>query len=211
MPITDLSLESIQAALHPLDPEPEHECWNLPEMADLLPADQLTTAASVRAAVLVGLVPRKQGLQVLLTRRTDGLRQHGGQVSFPGGRVDPSDASACAAVERESFEEIGLRPWQLTPLGWLDRLATISGFSVLPLVAVVTPDYVARPDPREVASVFELALDYLMTRDNLRSIPIQWRGRARQVLEFVDTGIPGQRVWGATASILYNLRQRLEN
>jgi hypothetical protein len=87
----------------------------------------------------------------------------------------------------------------------------VTGFKVLPLVAAVAPDYIARPDPREVAEVFEVPLDYLMTAANLRSVELDWRGRPRTVLEFVDRGMPGQRIWGATASILFNLRQRLES
>lgn len=198
-------LQRLQAALHPLAAIPEGAPWNLDEIADLL------HAATVPAAVLVGLVPRERGVTVLLTRRTDALRHHAGQVSFPGGRIELSDADARAAAFRETGEEIGLAPPQLAPLGWLDPLATVTGFKVLPLVAAVAPDYIARPDPREVAEVFEVPLDYLMTAANLRSVELDWRGRPRTVLEFVDRGMPGQRIWGATASILFNLRQRLEN
>ena len=200
------ALQYLQAVLHPVAAVPQGSAWNLDEIVDLLPA-----VAPVPAAVLVGLVPRVQGVQVLLTRRTDGLRHHPGQVSFPGGRIEVFDADARAAAIRETGEEIGLAPSQLVPLGWLDPLATITGFTVSPLVAAVTPDYVARPDPREVAEVFEVPLDYLMASANLRSIELDWRGRPRTVLEFVDRGMPGQRIWGATASILFNLRQRLEN
>jgi 8-oxo-dGTP pyrophosphatase MutT (NUDIX family) len=200
------ALQRLQAALHPLAAIPPGTAWNLDEVADLLPA-----AASVPAAVLVGLVPRGQDVQVLLTRRTDALRHHPGQVSFPGGRIEAFDVDARAAAIRETGEEIGLAPSQLAPLGWLDPLATITGFTVLPLVAAVTPDYIARPDPREVAEVFEVPLDYLMAATNLRSVDLDWRGRPRTVLEFVDRGMPRQRIWGATASILFNLRQRMEN
>lgn len=200
-------LHRLQAALHPLAAVPRGMAWNLDEVADLLPA-----AAAVPAAVLVGLVPRgHDGLQVLLTRRTDALRHHPGQVSFPGGRIEPFDPDPRAAAIRETGEEIGLAPSQLAPLGWLDPLATVTGFTVLPLVAAITPDYVARPDPREVAEVFEVPLEYLMAAANLRHVDLQWRGRPRTVLEFVDRGMPGQRIWGATASILFNLRQRMEN
>lgn len=199
------ALDHLRAALHPLDAAPAGPCWNLDRIADLLPV-----AAPVPAAVLVGLVPRTTGLQVLLTRRTDALRHHAGQVGFPGGRIEPGDADAAAAAIRETGEEIGLSPRQLSPLGWLDPLATVTGFVVLPLVAVVTPDYVAQPDPGEVAEVFEVPLDYLMATANLRSVPLDERGRPRTVLEFVDRGIARQRIWGATASILLNLRERLE-
>ena len=103
------------------------------------------SCGSVAAAVLVGLVPRAEGLQVLLTRRNDGMRHHPGQVSFPGGRIETDDADAAAAAIREAGEEIGMPADQITPLGYLDPLATITGFRVLPLAAVITPDYRRAP------------------------------------------------------------------
>ncbi len=189
------------AGLHPLDRPPPGSGWNHDELADLLPPGELA-----QAAVLAGLVPRASGTQVLLTRRTDGLRHHGGQVSFPGGRIEPTDAGVIAAALRESGEEIALRPEQIAPLGFLDPFVTISGFRVVPVVAAIDPDYVARPDPGEVADVFEVPLDYLMAPDSLRRVTMDYRGRPRVVLEY---GWPGQRIWGATAAILFNLRQRL--
>lgn len=191
------------AALHPLDAAPESDGWNLDDLTDLLPADALRA----QAAVLVGLVPRSDGVQVLLTRRTDGLRQHGGQVSFPGGRIEPDDEDAVAAALRETEEEIGVPPALIAPLGFLDPLVTITGFRVLPLVAVIDAGYVARPDPNEVAQVFEVALDFLLDPANLTTRTLDYKGRARHVLEY---RYPTQRIWGATASMLLNLRQRLE-
>jgi 8-oxo-dGTP pyrophosphatase MutT (NUDIX family) len=200
------TLARLRSVLHPLDAPPDGPSWNLEELQGLLPA-----TAPIQAAVLVGLVPRDAGLQVLLTRRTEDLRHHAGQVSFPGGRIEPGDIDARVAAIRESGEEVGLTPTQLTPLGYLDPLATITGFRVTPLVAVVAPDYVARPDPREVAEVFEVPLEYLLAPQHLLRKRVEVRGRPRTVLEFVDRGIPGQRIWGVTASILFNLRQRLED
>lgn len=194
----------LAAALHPLDASLPGPGWNHAELADLLlPAAQLADAA-----VLVGLVPRAGGTQVLLTRRTEGLRHHGGQVSFPGGRVEPEDRDAIAAAMREAGEEIGLPLTQIAPLGLLDPLVTVTGFRILPLVALVDPRYVARPDPNEVADVFEVALAFLLDPDNLVRRMLEYRGQPREVLEF---RYPPQRIWGATASILLNLRQRLEN
>ena len=193
--------------MHPLDAAPAGDGWNREELSGLVDVD----AVSVAAAVLVGLVPRTEGLQVLLTRRNDGMRHHPGQVSFPGGRIETDDTDAAAAAVREAGEEIGMDPGQITSLGYLDPLATITGFRVLPLVAVITPDYVARPDPREVAEVFEVPLAYLLAPENLLRVAIDVGGRPRQVLEFVDRGMPGQRIWGATASILFNLRERLRS
>jgi len=193
--------ERLQARLHPIANAPPGPGWNHDELVDLLPPGELA-----QAAVLAGLVPRASGTQVLLTRRTDGLRHHGGQVSFPGGRIEPTDAGVVAAALRESHEEIALQPAQIAPLGFLDPFVTISGFRVVPVVAAIDPDYIARPDPGEVADVFEVPLDYLMAPDNLRQVVMDYRGRSRTVLEY---GWPGQRIWGATAAILFNLRQRL--
>lgn len=194
--------QALQRALHPLGSVPDGQGWNHEELIDLLPPQ-----APLEAAVLAGLVPRASGTHVLLTLRTDGLRHHGGQVSFPGGRIETSDANAVAAAIRESREEIALEPSLIEPLGFLDPLTTISGFRVLPVVAVIDPDYVAKPDPGEVADVFEVPLEYLMARENLRRVELDYRGRPRSVLEY---DWPGQRIWGATAAILYNLREKLE-
>lgn len=192
----------LRHVLHPLDRLPTAPGWNHEELIDLLPPGE-----PAEAAVLAGLVPRPQGTQVLLTRRNDDLRHHGGQVSFPGGRIEASDGGVLAAALRETQEEIALGSEQIAPLGYLDPFTTISGFRVVPVVAVIDPAYVPRPNPDEVADVFEVPLDYLMTPANLRRVEMDYRGRRRVVLEY---SWPGQRIWGATAAILYNLRQRLE-
>ena len=202
------AISLLRAALHPLDAVPGDAGWNYEELSDLVAG---RNTPSVAAAVLVGLVPRDTGIQVLLTRRNDAMRHHAGQVSFPGGRIEADDAGPAAAAIREAQEEIGIRADQVMPLGFLDPLATITGFRVLPLVATISPDYVARPDPREVAEVFEVPLAYLLAPENLKRIEVDAGGRPRSVLEFVDRGMSGQRIWGATASILFNLRERLRS
>jgi 8-oxo-dGTP pyrophosphatase MutT (NUDIX family) len=206
-----LDLMHLRAVLHPVDAPPAGPGWNHDDLVDVLPDMPLR-----EAAVLVGLVTRSEGWQVLLTRRTDELRHHAGQVSFPGGRIEPDDRDAIAAALRESHEEIGLQAAQAAPVGFLDPLCTITGFRVLPLVAMVDPEFVPRPDPGEVAEVFEVPLDYLLDPANLNTFDINTMlgrpipgGRPRRVLEFVDRGNPRQRIWGATASILYNLRERI--
>lgn len=204
---TPVDIACLRRVLHPLAMAPVGPGWNHEELIDLLPPE----VASVEAAVLVGLVPRDTGLGVVLTRRTDALRQHAGQVSFPGGRIEADDADPVAAALREAREEIGLPESQATPLGYLDPLVTITGYRVLPVVAAIDPAFVAKPDPGEVADVFEVPLDYLMTPGNLAHVDIDYRGRPRRVLEYRNyEHAPEQRIWGATASILYNLRQRLE-
>ncbi len=198
-------LPTLSHALHPLGAMPSAAPWNFEELADLL-----GDAPAVDAAVLVGLVPRDNGLRVLLTRRTDSLRHHAGQVSFPGGRIEADDRDVIAAALREAHEEIGLEHGSATPLGFLDPLITITGFRVLPVVARIDPDFVATPDPGEVAEVFEVDLDFLMHPENLEQVAIDYRGRARHVLQFRrPPQAPHQRIWGVTASILFNLRERL--
>lgn len=196
----------IASSLHRLDAPPEGVGWNVGEVDDFLTPD----VALTEAAVLVGLVPRERGLAVLLTRRTDALRNHAGQVSFPGGRVEADDGDAVQAALRETLEEVGIAAPLIDPLGFLDPLVTVTGFRVLPVVAAVRPDYIATPDPAEVAAVFELPLAFLLAPDSLLAHDIEFRGRLRRVHEYVPHDLaPGQRIWGVTASILFNLRQRL--
>ena len=195
-------LHRLRAALHPLEHPPRTPGWNRDALADLLDPAR----PPVEAAVLVGLVERDDGLQVLLTRRTDGLRHHAGQVSFPGGRIEPVDAGPVAAALREAEEEIGLPPAQVTPLGYLDPLLTVTGFRVVPLVGFVASDYEARPDPNEVAEVFEVPLGLLLDPANLLRHTLDYRGQAREIVEF---RYPDRRIWGATAMMLLNLRERL--
>ena len=195
-------LPALEQVLHRLDRVPQGIGWNHAQLAELLPP-----RPPVESAVLVGLVPRAQGTQVLLTRRTETLRTHGGQVGFPGGRIEPDDRHPAAAALRESQEEIGLPPQQVVALGFLDPFITITNYRVLPLVAVVDPAFVAVPSPDEVAEVFEVPLDYLMDMGNLQATTLDWAGKRRSVLEY---DWPGQRIWGATAAMLANLHQRLQ-
>ena len=192
-------------ALHPLGQPPAGPGWNHAELADLLPDG----GRSLRpAAVLVGLVERASGVQVLLTRRTEALRHHAGQVSFPGGGIEAGDADPAAAALREAAEEIGLARAQAESLGYLDPFATITGFHVFPLVARIDPAFAAIPDPREVDEVFEVPFDFLMHAGNARELVVDYRGGKRSLVEFQYLG---HRIWGATAAMLVNLRQRIED
>jgi 8-oxo-dGTP pyrophosphatase MutT (NUDIX family) len=191
-----------QAVRSPHAP-PDGEAWNRHELEGLLPAGEPRPAA-----VLVGVVAHDQVPTVLLTRRHDGLREHAGQVSFPGGRIEPGDESPAAAALREAGEEVGLRQAQFTALGYLDPLLTITGFRVVPLLGLIAPDFVAIPDPGEVAEAFEVPLELLLDPRQLEEKQLQFGGRSRHVLQY---RYDQQRIWGVTASILFNLRERLAN
>lgn len=196
-------LNHLARVLHPGDAPPQGPAWNHDDLIDLLPPGAQTHSA----AVLVPLLRRPQGMQVLLTRRTEGLRHHGGQISFPGGRIEALDAGPLAAALRETHEEIGLCPDAITPLGFLDPFFTISAFHVFPLVASVDPDAPLRVDPREVAEVFEVPLAFVLDPANLSHGQTEVGGRMRAWVEF---RYGSHRIWGATAAMLVNLRQRLE-
>lgn len=193
--------ESLRRAAYPLDAPPVGLPWNLHELDGLLAPGEPKPAA-----VLVGVIARLEGPSVLLTRRHDGLRHHAGQVSFPGGRIETSDPSPAAAALREAREEVGLDASQATTLGYLDPLLTITGFRVLPLLALIEPGFVPHADPDEVAEVFEVPLDLLLDPARLERIELQFGGRPRHVLQY---RYEQQRIWGVTASILFNLRERL--
>jgi 8-oxo-dGTP pyrophosphatase MutT (NUDIX family) len=197
-------LERFSQALHPLDTPPPGPGWNYSELIDLLP-DQ---GRSLRpAAVLIGLVDRGEGMQVLLTRRAEHMRDHAGQISFPGGRIESEDRDPVAAALREAREEVGLLPEHVRPLGYLDPFVTITGFHVFPVVAQVDMLFSANREPQEVDEVFEIPFDFLMDPDNARKLEVDYRGGRRSLIEF---RYHQYRVWGATAAMLVNLRKRLE-
>lgn len=164
-------------------------------------------ARSLRpAAVLVGLVPRAQGLNVLLTRRHDGLSSHAGQISFPGGRIDADDVDAIHAALRETQEEIGVGADRIRLLGRIEPFATISEYLVQPIVARLDPDYELRLQPEEVSAVFELPLARAARAESWHTHSVQRPGLGI-VMKALD--YQGHTIWGATAMILEQLLARL--
>jgi 8-oxo-dGTP pyrophosphatase MutT (NUDIX family) len=193
-------IDEVVRALLPLSAPPTGPGWNHADMSRLLGSSR-----RLPAAVLVGF---REGVQprLVLTVRTDSLQAHAGQVAFPGGRSDPDDGDALATALRESEEEIGLDRTLVTPLGYLDRFETISGFCVTPVVAKIAAEAQLYPAPDEVAEVFEVPLAFLLEPANLRRYTMEFRGHQRPMVEFIHGG---HRIWGATAAMLYNLLQRM--
>ena len=162
------------------------------------------------ASVLVPLVLRDE-LTVLLTQRTDHLNDHPGQISFPGGRAEPNDADPVATALREAHEEIGLEPFEVEVLGSLPTYTTSTGFIVTPVVGLVQPQASLRPDPFEVAEVFEVPLAWLMNPANHQRHAFEFRGATREFFSIPwqasDASGAMRRyfIWGATAAMLRNL------
>lgn len=158
------------------------------------------------AAVLVGIVTHHPVPTVLLTTRLASLRQHSGQVAFPGGKIDADDASPLAAALREAEEEVGLDPARVTPLGYLGPYLTGTGFLVVPTVALLAPPLRLTVNPLEVADAFEVPLPFLMDPANHREQAREVMGRSRRFYAMTH----GDRVvWGATAGMLRDLYERL--
>ena len=157
------------------------------------------------AAVLVPILDRTEP-EILLTVRSEMLSQHPGQVSFPGGAVDRGDRSAVSTALREAEEEIGLDFSQVSPLGFLDRLDTISDYRVLPVVGLVKSSFVSSPDHLEVSEVFTIPMKLAIDHDAYSHHTIRREGQST-VVSSLDW--QGHRVWGVTAAILLNLGSRL--
>jgi 8-oxo-dGTP pyrophosphatase MutT (NUDIX family) len=158
------------------------------------------------AAVLIPVMAHEDAVTVLFTERAASLRDHAGQIAFPGGKIDPADPSPLHAALREAQEEIGLAPEAVRPLGYLDPYLSGTGFLVTPVIGLVTPDVPLVPNPAEVASVFEVPLAFLMDGARYELHSREWRGRLRYYY-----AIPfGERyIWGVTAGITRNLYERL--
>lgn len=166
-------------------------------------ADNLTLTP---AAVLFPIVVRDTGHTVMLTQRTAHLRDHAGQISFPGGRVEADDLSPTHTALRETEEEVGLSRERVEILGFLPEYRTGTGFRVTPVVGLVYPPFELQPDPFEVAEVFEVPLAFLLDPGNHQRHEMHYRGALRQ---YFAMPYGDYFIWGATAGMIRSLSERL--
>ncbi len=167
---------------------------------------EIVPATLTPAAVLIPLVLREDGLQVLLTRRTDHLLNHPGQISFPGGRAEPGEVFPLATALRETEEETGIKPESIEPLGTLPEYCTGTGFRISPVVGVLSPPFTLAPDPFEVAEIFEVPLAFLINPANIERPTMEWKGKQRR---FYAIPYGDYYIWGATAGMLVVLGRLL--
>ncbi|MEJ2384181.1 MAG: CoA pyrophosphatase [Xanthomonadales bacterium] len=170
------------------------------------PPDVTAYRPARTAAVLVPIIDLPDPLLVL-TRRADHLPNHPGQVCFPGGAAEEDDATAVETALREAEEEIGLPPDAAQPIGFLDRMDTVSDYRVLPVVALIRPPVHWRPDAREVSEVFTVPASIALDRSRYEVLPFERDGQVHtvHVMEW-----QGKKIWGVTAGMLINLIARLE-
>jgi len=171
------------------------------------PAARVAMPAELRAAaVLVPIIDRPAAPALLLTTRAGHLRQHAGQIGFPGGRIEASDGDVLGAALRETREEVGIAPEYVEPLGFLPDQVVLTGFRITPVVALLRPGHSLRVDGTEVAEVFELPLEFLSHAENFRPTRRVLRG-----LEVTLDDLPfeGRLIWGATAGMLQLLHAAL--
>ncbi|MBX2832863.1 MAG: CoA pyrophosphatase [Rhodospirillales bacterium] len=156
------------------------------------------------AAVLVPLVKRDEGLHVILTRRTDHLSDHAGQISFPGGRQEEEDSTLEETALRETEEEIGLSRRHVNLIGRIDDYYTVTGYQVTPVIGLVTPPFDLMPDDQEVAEVFEVPLNFILDPKNQKLQTVTFEGTRRRYF-----AIPYREyyIWGATAGMLVNFSE----
>lgn len=202
----DLLRESLAGTGLPDDPldvtlPPGSERW--PESV----REQLT-ATLKPAAVLIPVMGRAANLSVLLTQRSAELKHHAGQVSFPGGRMEEHDADVRVTALRETHEEVGIEPRQVTVIGYLAPMPTITGYAVTPVVGLVNDSARLVIDHTEVEFTFEVPLEFLLDERSEQLATREYHGR---VIPMVEFHYGGHRIWGATAQMLLNLRKFIKN
>lgn len=197
---TALLRERLAATRPPADPTdvimpPGSEDW---------PADmrEALTASLKPAGVLIPVMERQSCLSILLTQRSAELKHHAGQISFPGGRMETHDRDIEATALRETHEEVGIRPDDVSVIGYLEPMPTVTGYAVTAIVGIVGEPLALTLDRSEVEFAFEVPLDFLLDEGNARAGERIYRGRKIAITEFV---FEGHRIWGATAHMLLEL------
>ncbi|MGN6101200.1 MAG: CoA pyrophosphatase [Devosia sp.] len=166
-------------------------------MPDWMP-DEPINRPPVPAAVLIGLVEHPEGHAVLYTQRSATLRNHSGQIAFPGGKIDPEDADAAAAALREASEEVALSPPEAQILGYLPNYYTGTNYLITPVVAAIRPTRPFLPNPGEVDFVFEVPLDLLLRGESYHTLRLT-RGGVEHMTWQIN--YDGRRIWGITANL----------
>jgi 8-oxo-dGTP pyrophosphatase MutT (NUDIX family) len=156
------------------------------------------------AGVLIPVLERKSAPSVLLTQRSAELKHHAGQISFPGGRMEDSDDDVVHAALRETHEEVGIEPGAVSVIGYLDPMATVTGYAVTPVIGLVAPETPLVLDRTEVDYAFEVPLAFLLDRRNELACEREWEGQRIPTTEF---HYEGRKIWGATAQMLVELRK----
>ena len=182
----------------------ECEIWERPEFGDVKLYQPSTIEISVNlplvpAAVLIAAIPKGDDWDIILTKRSENLRKHSGQVSFPGGKTDPEDSSQMAAAIREAKEEISLEPQYIEVIGALEDYETVTGFAITPVVAIVKEGFVLEPDIREVDEIFTVSLANILQEGSYRIESRIFKGKERHFYVFPHSK---HKIWGATAAIL---------
>lgn len=195
----------IRARLAGTRPQHRVEEWRVPGLSaqESQRFRQYFPANPRPAAVLVPLVERPQ-LSVLLTQRATQLRNHAGQISFPGGRIEPGDEGVTQAALREAHEEIGLEPQFVSVAGYLPDHVVMTGFRVTPVVAFVRPGFELKLDSSEVEDAFEVPLDHVFDPANHR-LRLRRSGFTGEDVQFKDIPFGERNIWGATAGMLLTL------
>lgn len=158
------------------------------------------------AGVLIPVIERGNSLTVLLTRRSAELKHHAGQISFPGGRMEEHDKDIQATALRETHEEVGIPADNVSVIGYLDPMPTVTGYAVTPVIGVIESPGALNIDRNEVELAFEVPLAFLLDKRNARAGEREYRGRNVVIIEFV---YEQHRIWGATAYMLVELREKL--
>ena len=196
--------ESLAGTRLPVDPTDV----TMPPGSDAWPVDmrEALTKSLRPAGVLIAVVEREAGLTVLLTRRSAELKHHASQISFPGGRMEEHDRDIQATALRETHEEVGIPPENVDVIGYLEPMPTVTGYAVTPVIGLVDIPDSLNIDHNEVEFVFEVPLEFLLDKHNATASERDFRGRKVAIVEFL---FEEHRIWGATAYMLIELREKI--